>query len=238
MREQPKLPVLDPTKGLFVKGGPFDKDYEYSLLNMIPEELLPKLEEVPHKFLLMNEAQLEMQCQPDVFVKRLRQIFWDEYRDALQKNRRMKIAEVVRKIGYPAPRLYTIFENPKQFAYILSPPATYDEFLSESLHAGMRRLRGFLDMDVNDENGQPKVHLIKTMLQIVQFLDIRKHGAPVQRTQSLNLQMHGTTGDLAAPTAQPEDFMSVELDEKIKELEAKIKSGPLAEDASFIEVDK
>jgi hypothetical protein len=203
-------------------GGPFDKERPDSMINLIPDEIRDFFLKIPEQFLMFNESQLERMCKPDIYVNKLRIAFWSEYERAASEGRKMILRSIQDTIGPSSPRFMACFMQANTFAYILCAPNTYNDFLDESLYHGMKKLREFLNIEIKKEDGSPDFSAVNTILRIVEFLDLRKHGSVVQRTQNLNVEVKGNsqigTGKPGDPALLPEN-----IDEQIKQLEARIK---------------
>jgi len=126
--------------------------------------------------------------------------------------------------GLPTIHVRDALSTPTSLAWILCPPASYDNMLEEALARGLSRINEILELPFYDSSGRPDSKIMELVLKATAFLDVRKHGMPTQRMESTatvnTLNVSVTKKDLK----QLGSHSSIkEIDEKIKQLENKVR---------------
>lgn len=144
-------------------------------------------------------------------TSRLRLAFWTEYDSAIGDMRVMSFENIQHATRLTREAIMKILINPKRLAWVLTPPASYEDYISETLNYGIRRLReDILTMNIRTPNGDVDTRKAKLLMDAIAFVDLRKHGGIVQK--SMHMHAHTNT-----PTPKM-DIASIE--ERIRELEA------------------
>lgn len=199
-----------------LRGGPFDVANPRSLINIAPADVVEILRrEMPVNYLYMTEKELEAQFKPTADLQKVRIAFWKEYEAAQSALRKMNIANIGSYMGYGSMFIAKALRDVNHLAVILCPITSYDNFLEEALMAGARRLRELIDMKFTNDAGEPDHKAMELVLKAVAFLDMRKNGGIVQKTQH-QISMTKTSQNNLTSGATME-----EIDAKIRQLEAK-----------------
>jgi len=181
-----------------------------SLYNLLPPAIQQSISKINPKLIGKTEKELEFELNPDPFVCRLRLAFWREYEESQSKLRKMNLNALSIAMGVPSASIMAHLRMPKHIIWIITPPASYDIFLDEALSYGLRRMRNdILAMDIHGPDGLVDVKKADLLLKCVAFLDMRKNGGIVQRTENLNLYQ--------------KDFKKLSSSMELKEIEEKIK---------------
>lgn len=214
--ERNNISLVSVDKDITDIGGPFDLKNPRALINLMPDEIKPTLQLVPHKYFYSTEEELYPITRPTPSLNRLRLSFWKEYESCQAHLRRMLFINIAHEIGMPMQAAKTLMDRPENLAWILCPPASYDAYLEESLQHGMKRLREILELPLFDANGNPDQGTAGLILKTVAFIDMRVKGGIVQKNLNLNVGDAKTARDLRPIV----DALSLdELENKIKELE-------------------
>lgn len=197
-----------------------DDNNPRSLISILPAKMRRHLLNIPAHFLDMDEFTMEKQitAHRNPYVNRVRIAFWDEYEKAQSELRKMDLYNVAHAVGSLEQHVYKLFTDVEIAAWILCPPSSYTIFLDEALAHGLKRLReDILTLPVRDECGEVNQNNLNLIMKAVAFLDMRKHGAIVQKSMNLNLS---TT---KAEFKELSEAMNAEaIDAKIKELELEL----------------
>lgn len=197
---------------MFYKGGPFDHTNARALINICPEEVRSVLlEKMSLDLLYMNEEELTQVIHPDASLNRLRLAFWKEYETAQSQVRHMTLSNVAIQLGFTSANVARTLKTPKLLAWVLCPPASYENFLEESLMAGMRKLREIIGLDII-KDGEVDHKTAELILKATAFIDMRKNGGIVQKNLTVNLTKETQRKVMSTATLE-------ELDLKIAELE-------------------
>ncbi len=160
--------------------------------NFIPDEVLDWLEDLPMGFIDKTPEELEAAFNYDTLVRKIRVAFWVEYEYAVSKLHRLKMSSVARRVGMAPKHLERVFKVHENLAYITLPIESYDNFLDEALSHGLKRVREeLLNIPIKyiDKHGNEayNVKAAELLLRTVAFLDLRKHGAPKQKIENVNI---------------------------------------------------
>jgi hypothetical protein len=202
----------------------FDLANPRSVVNIVPTLERQAILGLGPEWRNLSEREVFRKCKPDPLDARLRLAFWDEYSMAQDKDRFIKIINVVRNIcpiDYWETRV--VVEQEK-LAFIILPPRDYISSMKALLDQGLQKLEDVLSLDIVNTKGQPNVRLIAEMVKIVQMLDIRVKGAVLQKIRvdqrSVNLNMnHDASGGGTSLE---------ELDEQIKRVQERLHSAMAA----------
>lgn len=185
--------------------GHFDRESPLSLYNKMGEHwarrFIDKLSEAPELAeLLIDETVLKPKLkelhkfQPTASDNKYRLQLWLEYENSVKLGRQMQMSNVYNLVG-PESSFHTlVMKEPARVAWLLCKPAGYDAQSREILETGLHRMRAVLETDAMTagKNGGPNIALLRLQLDITKMMDLRQHGAPTQKIQSLELK--GTIG--------------------------------------------
>lgn len=185
--------------------GHFDRESPLSLYNKMGERwanrFIEKLSEAPELAeLLCDETVLKPKLQelykfrPTASDNKYRLQLWLEYENSVKLERQMNMANVYNLVG-PESSFHTlVMKDSARVAWLLCKPISYDSQMREILDTGMHRMRAILELDymTSGKGGGMNLPLMKLQLDITRMMDLRQHGAPTQKIQSLALQ--GTIG--------------------------------------------
>lgn len=194
----------------------------FLLTGRLPEKIVNSIKNIPESYLNCDASELGA-GQID---KLLRLSFWAELENCEKHNRKFK-TELIYKGICEHPTFYGILKNPKRLAFIIRPVDNYDIESKSIFIDGLKRYREIIDAPLYDTKGNFLPRTASEIIKVVESLDQRLHGSPLQRIQrqSLNVNID------AANTVAPDDLH--EKLEKLKQarLAAKIKNvGPATED--------
>lgn len=148
---------------------------------------------------------------------RLRLKFWMEY-DYCQAYMAKEIdhRRVIAGICTYEQFVRTFLKIPHKVAWLLCPPTGYAIKANEALEFGLDQLRDILEIPHHTPGGKVDTKLGELKLKIVALLEVRKHGAPVERKVVANL-----TGNAAAQAAMQATAQnnSAAMEEKLRQLE-------------------
>ena len=204
--------------------GPYDTEDPRSLINIIPKEFYKVIVKIPIDALTADEIELQASVKPSPRLNQIRLAFWKEYESAQATLSNMTVRGIMHFLsGMPSIHLGIAMNNPMQAAWLLCPPASYDNTLEEALQRGLSRVNELLSMPFHNADGRIDYQLIKLVLQATAFVDMRLNGRPVERIETRNTNTSLTVG------VTKRDLPAVgggnrvqELDYRIKELEAQL----------------
>jgi hypothetical protein len=209
-------------KDPYYRGGPFDREDPRSLINIMPREAIWCLEKLPVAYLYMSEKELRAEVNPDVRLNQIRIAFWKEYDMARSSLTAMSVVGMQSFLdGLPSIHVRDALQDPEKLAWILCPPASYDNMLEEALARGLGRINEIIDLPLYNNSGEVDERIATLILKAVAFLDIRKHGMPTQKidstTRQLNVNITKRDMKQLGSHTRIED-----LDAKIKKLESEL----------------
>lgn len=217
------------------------RDGEISLLTLTDGPLHDAIKAIPDDLLMMPEHKLKKHCNPDELTCRLRISFWDEYNAAVDNERAISAANIMRGLTYTEYFYKAIISDEKKIAWIIKPPQDYLLAMRDLLYLGMEKLRELLSqplvekvpviskgMPVYDKDGQILYQerlnskLASEIRQITERLSDRVHGAVVQRMsidqKSASLHVHAN----ADPLRQMPIDQLQELDNQLTTINQKL----------------
>lgn len=214
--------LIKDDKDPYYRGGPFDREDPRSLINIMPREAVWCLEKLPIAYLYMGEKELRQEIDPDVRLNQIRIAFWKEYDMARASLTKMTVAGMQSFLdGLPSIHVRHALQTPEKLAWILCPPASYDNMLEEALARGLGRINEILDLSLYNKDGEVDEKIATLILKAVAFIDIRKNGMPTQKTEQtikqLNVNVNRRDIKQLGSHTRIED-----LDAKIKELESQM----------------
>lgn len=151
-------------------------------------------------------------------LNRIRVKFWDLYDYAsLNQNITLKTPQFF--AGVCTARVFwKLMESPEAVAWIMTPPTSYQALMEEALNYGLEQMRGILEIPHIDKKGNPNTRLLEIKMKITQMLDMRKHGAFVQRSEQKNLNVHLNHRTTSAIGEFSIQSSVMKLEEKLKML--------------------
>jgi hypothetical protein len=167
-------------------------------------------------YLEMELPELQRMVDPTFTLSRLRLSFWNEYENAIQHNRKMKISKIIAGVCTETLFKKKVLPDHKKLAYLLSPPKDYMLTVKEALDAGLDNLRAIVTAKVLDEKGQLNAKAADVVLKAIALLDMRVKGAIVQRIDQRNLNVN-----VSNPSREVAQSVE-ELDRQIEEAKQKL----------------
>ena len=191
----------------------FDREDPRSVINLVPGAWRKIIERIPREWLSMSERELEAFVRPEPFVSRLRLAFWAEYEVAQMRVEKMSIHRMAMRLGVGAHYVSSAMRGTENMAWVLCVPGSYEMYLDEAVNYGLRRLREeVLTMNITKDNGAVDPKAAELLLKAIAFLDMRKHGGFVQRSEVANVKR-------LTDSSEPSMMSVEEIDEKIANLE-------------------
>lgn len=139
---------------------------------------------------------------------RYRLQFWLEYENAVKLGRQMNMANVYNLVGPETTFLHLVMRDACRVAWMLCKPISYEAQTREILATGLHRMKKALEIDPfytadGTLRAKPDLQLLALQLKITQMMDLRQHGAPTQKIQSLSISATmGANGELQELTDQ------------------------------------
>ena len=205
-------------------GAMFDESNPQSLVNLLPDRLVPILHRVRAKLpktLFSPESTVRMTVKPDERDERIRLSFWDEYNNATAMNRKMGIQRLLDNVV--SWEGWTTYYEPDdiKMLWIFTPPRSYAQSMKYILHLGTERLLEIMSLPIIDNRGTVDSKVVTQILKAFQLVDTRVKGAIVQRMQidQRNLNLSATVD----PKESMIDFSGMAI-EDLEKLERKISS--------------
>lgn len=207
----------------------YDTENPRSLINLLRPTIREKVQEALFEeaaLFEMDEGQLykklrERQLSITATDNRLRLKFWMEY-DHCQSVCSNEI-DMMRVIAGICTYEYfhrRYMKTPSKVAWLLCPPTGYVVKANEALEFGLEQLRDILDQPHVLPGGKVDTKLGELKLKIIQMLDVRVKGAPVQRIVQANLN----TNAIASSVTQTITPMAIEsLEKELRSLEKREK---------------
>lgn len=235
---------------LILEKGHFDRNSPLSLYSKMGKawsrRFVERLSEVPElaEFLtdetvLRDKLEELYSYRPTPVDERYRVHLWIEYENACKLGRMMQMNNVYNLVGPESTFHNNVMSNPKRVAWMLCKPIGYNSMTREMLNLGLRRLQSYLDKDAwtSGKGGKPDMKLMKLQLEITKMMDLRQHGAPTQKIQSIELK--GTIGANGEIQAAVEQADMKALQDRKAELEARRRQaeGRAAAAAAVVDVE-
>jgi hypothetical protein len=233
-------PTLD--KGHFDANNPLSL---YSKMGLTwAKKFMDKLGEVPEcadmltdETVLAEHLKKQYKFRPTGSDHRFRLQLWLEYENSIKHDRPMQMSYVYSLAGPESTFHVVVMKSAPRVAWMLCRPVSYEAQTREILATGLLRLRGYLDKDPFPEGQKPDHKLARLQLDIVKMMDLRQHGAPTQKIQSLELK--GTIGANGEIQAIAEKLDMKALEERKKKLEDRKRKaeGRAAAEARIVDVE-
>lgn len=213
---------------------PLKKKDKRSLYNLCPKDIQKAMASLPQSILLMDEKELANNINATPTMRVLRVNFWQEYTRVQQSDiPKIDLNKVCDGICNPLFLVEKVFSTHHLTAWMITPPASYNAAMEETLRMGVLRFREIFEMPMMkpvmvkgaqavDSNGKPKMEpdtkMINIMLRAFAIVDQRMQGGIVQRHQIDS--HHKVTRDI---TPELESMSMEQIDSRIAELNEKDK---------------
>ena len=225
--ETDKLAELkDETRTEYVIGDLNNPNSVENLVSNIPTvaRAIERIKQEVPDLLTLDEGTFKEKLRPTLTLNRIRMSFWQEYENAVQTGRKIRLAQMIGGICTEYYFQEKVQPSNEKMAYILCPPTNYTVQVKEALQAGMETLREIVSAKVIDDDGFLIPRAADVVIKAVALLDMRVKGAIVQRIdqRSLNLNMNR---DISPKEQLPQsmdelDAMIAQTKEKLKEIQA------------------
>lgn len=185
----------------------YDTDNPDSLINRIPQRLVPIFERVKAKLpktLLSDEKTVRRYIEPDDRDDRVRLAFWDEYNASTQINKRMSLQAIISGTCSWESWITAYEPHDRRMCWIFTPPTSYVSQMRHILHRGTERLLEIINLPMLNDDGKVDVKVANLILRAWQLADMRVKGGVMQRVQieqksmNLNLNADSTVDGLRA----------------------------------------
>lgn len=185
----------------------YDTDNPDSLINRIPQRLVPIFERVKAKLpktLLSDEKTVRRYIEPDDRDDRVRLAFWDEYNASTQINKRMSLQAIISGTCSWESWITAYEPHDRRMCWIFTPPTSYVSQMRHILHRGTERLLEIINLPMLNDDGKVDVKVANLILRAWQLADMRVKGGVMQRVQieqksmNLNLNAESTVDGLRA----------------------------------------
>lgn len=225
-----------------------ETDNPAAVINLVPPSLKTAIEdaffELEHLF-HCDERELFMELKrnnrmPSATDNRVRLKFWVEYdRVCSLAGGRMNMQNVI--AGVCSQELWHKYlKNPYKVAWLMCVPTGYLIKAEEALEFGLEQLRDVLSISHVLSGDRVDHKLINTKLKIVQMLDLRVKGAPVQRSVHAHVSGAEAKGIIAQGAGETEESLMRQLKQleaanrraanlpQVKDVEAEVSQPPTA----------
>ncbi len=230
--------------------GHFDQNSPLSLYSKMgpawAKRFMDRLGEVPEiancltdETVLKEELERLYHYRPNPVDERYRLQLWLEYENACKLGRLMQMSNVYNLVGPESTFHNQVMKVPQRVAWMMCKPIGYSTLTREMLNLGLRRLQSYLDKDAwtAGKGGKPDMKLMKLQLEITKMVDLRQHGAPTQKIQSIELKgTIGANGEIQA-IAEQGDMKALEQKKYDLELRRRAAEGRRAPAATPIDVE-
>lgn len=218
------------------------KDYKSipSLDTVLPDELAVYVSQMPDKYIDLTEEEAKVKLgEMSPTIAKLRILFWREYDRAHELRYKMDINRICMGVCTRSAFL-RLMRTVTNFAWMLTPPMDYLLEVEELSRAALHQMRALLESPLNSGTGEVNVRLGELKLKILMALDMRLHGAYLQRSMQVTQNVNRTEvsytnntnmgGNVEFPE-QPEltiDEQIFKLESDIRDMQNKVK-GELSE---------
>jgi hypothetical protein len=210
----PSAPKMKGSRVLDIR----DEHNPQSVYNLVHKNFRRAIDNININVWEMTRVELENRCNPSSVVNQLRLSFWDKYNERIEEgsSELITINEVIGRITtYEHGR--DIFEDQYLMAYILCPVTDYNAMVTESLEAGLAKLRDCIGkIEVFGSKNKFDNQQANFLFKIVDFLDKRVNGLAVQKIESKSLHLSGDV-------TKNNNLTPAQIAEKIKNLETDLK---------------
>lgn len=218
----------------------FDKSYKRSIYNLVPPSIQQKIDELHPKDFDLTEATLKKRIKPDPRDVQMRISFWNEYYNAQDQNRDIKVTRITDGICTSEWFYNTFLYDKNRLMYMLLPIASYKKVMDEIFFLSSEKMREIANMPLwkkdRDGNMVPDIAMCKVISQNHKRLEDRVLGSVVQklrvdqRQENLNVNV-----DTKAGAFPPQNI--AELEGEIKRIESEISKKRSSVDAIEVEAD-
>jgi hypothetical protein len=110
---------------------------------------------VPHDLFGLSESELQLRCYPNAGKRtketletdsKLRALFWLEHDLAFTEKRKMILRNVYQDVLLPANFIYSVLQNPRRVAWILTPFGSHIANVAHLLKTGTQRIQEILEL--------------------------------------------------------------------------------------------
>lgn len=188
---------------------------------LVAKEIMDGLAAIPHQLVDLSEAELKAQCRPSSIDYALKTSFWREYAKCEQSGGTFNARDVyggITSVGYWRNH---VLKNHFKLAWITRPAQVYEREVEALLYRGTERLWELMDMDIMNDDGFVDTRRGALLLETIKMVEQRAKGLAVQRVQALNVNVDAN---------KPKKIEAVDIDARIRELEAQLRSLPEAID--------
>lgn len=210
-----------------------DRDNPQSLYNLLPGSLQTLIDLLPQELLNLPEEDLRPRVRPTLLQERLRVSFWKEYNAA--KDRSASAMNINRVSGglCSRPYFHDVVSDQVKLAWLLCPPVDYLLAVEEAVNYGVEELRKILSLSHIDGEGKINASLIGKKIKILELLDNRLKGIPIQRIEQKSMHAFVHKNDANSDPTAVESLE--EIQKRIQALEQKKYSN--IQDAELVEVE-
>lgn len=189
----------------------YDKENPYSIIEMVPEWFVRRVEGCSKELLGMEEQELREKLKPTQLQNKLRMAFWVEYDMACRTGRKMDIRRVYAGLCSKENFVKTVCRS-NTMAWILTPVSSYKTSLEEALETGIAQLRKMLEAPLYKDDGTLDTAAANVVIKVFTLVEQRVHGSIVQKSEvkSLVVQKHVKEG--GGGTKAP----AIDIDEKLR----------------------
>lgn len=170
--------------------------------NILTTGLAEKFRKIPSEYFEMDFDQLEKEVEPTQVEMMLRRSMWKEIRRVSSEK-----GTVIRPVNVYSgicsrENFSLVTQNPKKFAYLLTPPRTYEQNVNHLIDRGMEKLMSVLDAKLVYSNGHMDAKATKTLLDVVAYFESRIKGGIKQKVdinsknQNLDVQVTVSTNNM------------------------------------------
>jgi hypothetical protein len=204
----------------------FNENIKHSFINLFPQTYWGWLKAIPKEYLFLSESELAEHFRLTSELGRLRIALWTEIDKVVQQwNTKSTYAGLTINPNRVVAGLCSldVLESllaldPFKAAWLLKRPKKYEEALEEALLVGVERVRELLLSPIYDKDNAFDSGAANVVLKAFDKIDKRLNGMPTQPIVQRNLNIHAKA---AQPISDHTQLSIGELDEKIKELEAR-----------------
>jgi hypothetical protein len=224
----PSQPVYDANVG--------DQKNPKSLVNLVPDVLAGAISGLPQDLLAMSPEELEAKAPRKRFSHRehqLRLSFWNEYERSVSSGSKMNLTRVYSGIC-TRKAFYDIVHDPLKLAFVVHAPDNYAIAMEELLLLGVRRLREILMLPLRGKDGRPDARIAEVVLKAYEKVDMRVHGAIVQRVEQRNLNVNYNSKDQKEAGSSSPALTEETVDQELRLLEMKLSGAEQSAPADIV----
>lgn len=124
-------------------------------LSRLPDCIRAAALKVSPDFFHLTESELQQRCYPNAGKRtketletdtKLRALFWLEHEQAVSQNRKMILKNVYQDVILPANFIYSVLENERRVAWILTPLGSHIANVATLLKTGTARIQEILQL--------------------------------------------------------------------------------------------